>query len=258
MTLQYARLFQLRAGVSLIHEKGPLTKTELADELRDRRSIDATKDPSEGAEQIVSQLQAAHIIMTADEEYQLSTPDELHDSLENPVLLYAGTEIPGAGDERVQADRILTNLMYEYPMLLSLSKFVFRNAPIEEFEVKRELVDTSFLGDKLNSFTVEMGLNLLKDAEVIGESSNGYTRERWPIRLFAHVVEEEYHDLGGDEGSGINEPELFERLQTLYGIHRDTFDRLLTRLHNAGIVSEASYEELLLNTDTLEGAYIYE
>lgn len=258
MSLQYARLFQLRAGISLINEGGPLTKGELAEALQERRSIDASDDPTEGAGQIITQLRDAHLITETEDGYRLSTRAELTEAVKNTVLLYAGEEIPGAGDERAQADRILANMMYEYPMLISLSKFVYRNAPVEKFEVKRELIDTRFLGDKMNDFTIDMGLNLLSDAGVIQKSPNGYSRGRWPIRLFANVVYEEYFDLGGEEGGGVREPDLFERLQTLYGIKRGTFDRLLSRLHNAGVVSEASYEELLLNPETLEGANIHE
>lgn len=258
MSLQYARLFQLRAGISLINEEGPLTKEELAEALQERRSIDASDDPTEGADQIITQLRDSNLITETEQGYRLSTQSELIDSVENPILLYAGEEIPGAGDERAQADRILANMMYENPMLVSLSTFVYRNAPTEKFEVKRGLIDTRFLGDKLNDFTIDMGLNLLTDAGVIERSSSGFSRGRWPIRLFANVVYEEYFDLGGERGGGVREPDLFERLQTLYGIKRKTFDRLLSRLHSVGIVSEASYGELLLNPETLEGAHIHE
>lgn len=259
MTLQYARLFQLRAGISLINEKGSLTKSELAEALRQRKSIDAPEaEATEGADDIIAHLRQAHLITEVDGGYRLSTRGELADDVENTVLLYAGEEIPGAGDQRAQADRILANLMYQHPMLIVLSKYVYRHGPVKDFEVKREFDGEAFLGDKMNSFTIDMGLNLLGDGDVVRESANGYTVGRWPIRLFAHVVHEEYFDLGGGDGGGVKEPDLFERLQTLYGIDRDTFDTLLNRLHNSGVVSEASYGELLLNTDELEEAKIHE
>lgn len=258
MSLQYARLFQLRAGISLISQEGPLTKDQLAEALQERRSIEASDDPTEGADQIITQLRDSHLVMQTEDGYRLSTDSELADAVENTVLLYAGEEIPGAGGERAQADRILANMMYVNPMLISLSKFVYRHAPVEKFEVKRKLIDTRFLDDKLNDFTIDMGLNLLTDADVIEGSSDNLSRGRWSIRLFAHVVNEEYFDLGGEKGGGVREPDLFERLQTLYGIKSKTFDRLLSRLHNAGVVSEASYEELLLNPETLERANIHE
>lgn len=258
MSLQYARLFQLRAGISLMAESGSLTKDELANALQRRRSIEASDEPTEGADQIITQLHDAHILTETDEGYRLSTSTELSEEVENPALLYPGEEIPGAGDERTQADRILSNLMYEHPMLLCLSKYVFRNGPVKKFEIKQEHVDTNYLGDKMNSFTIDMGLNLLEDAEVIVESEDGYTGGRLPIRLFINVLREEYYELGGDVGGGVREPELFERLQTLYGVDRGAFDRHLSKLHGAGIVSEASYEELLLNPEKLEGANIHE
>ncbi|WP_336365136.1 hypothetical protein [Halalkalicoccus salilacus] len=251
-------MFQLRAGIVLINEGGPLTKKELAEALQERRSVEASDNPTKGADQIIAQLRDSHLITETKNGYRLSTRSELAEAIENTVLLYAGEEVPGAGDERAQADRILANMMYENPMLISISKFVYRNAPVEKFEVKRELIDTRFLDDKLNDFTIDMGLNLLTDSGVIKTSSSSLTRGRWPIRLFAHVVYEEYFDLGGEKGSGVREPDLFERLQTLYGIKHKTFNRLLSRLHNAGVVSEASYEELLLNLKTLEGANIHE
>jgi hypothetical protein len=258
MSLQYARLFQLRAGISHISQGGPLTKHELAEALQERRSIEASDNPTEGADQIITQLRDSHLVTETEDGHRLSMRLELADAVENTVLLYAGEEIPGAGGEQAQADRILANMMYENPMLISISKFVYRNAPVEKFEVKRKLIDTRFLDDKLNDFTIDMGLNLLTDAGIIEKSSSSISGGRWPIRLFAHIVYEEYSDLGDEKGGGVREPDLFERLQTLYGIKRKTFDRLLSRLHNAGVVSEASYEELLLNPETLEGANIHE
>lgn len=259
MTLQYARLFQLRAGISLINDEGPLTKDGLAEMLRKRKSVGADEQEAvEGAADIIAELRQAHLIMDTGSGYRLTTREELSNAVDNTILLYAGQEIPGAGNDRAQADRILANLMYNHPMLVVLSKYIYRNGPVKKHEVKRELTGDAFLGDKMNSFTIDMGLNLLSDAGVIEEAENGYRDGRWPIRLFANVVHEEYFDLGGDAGGGVREPEIFERLQTLYGIDRDTFDKKLTRLHNSGIVSEASYEELILNPETLEEANIHE
>ena len=259
MTLQYSRLFQLRAGISLISEEEPLTKDRLAEKLRDRKSFKASEsDAKEGAKDIIAHLRQAHLITEVEEGYRLSTREELSEEVDNTALLYAGREIPGAGDEREQADRILSNLMYQHPMLIILSKFVHHHAPVKKHEVKREFDGESFLDDKMNSFTINMGLNLLSDAEVVQASDNEFNRGKWPVRLFAHVVHEEYFDLGGDEGGGVREPELFERLQTMYGINRDTFDTLLNRLHNEGIISEASYEEIILNAEELKEANIHE
>jgi hypothetical protein len=259
MTLQYSRLFQLRAGISLINEEEPLTKDRLAERLRQRKSIDASEtDATEGANDIINHLRQAHLITEVEGGYRLSTREELSEAVDNTVLLYSGREVLGTGDEREQADRILSNLMYQHPMLIALSKFVYRYAPVKKYEIKREFDGESFLEDKMNSFTIDMGLNLLRDAEVIQASNNEFKGNRWPIRLFAHVVHEEYFDVGGDEDSGVREPELFERLQTMYGIDRGIFDTLLTRLHNERIISEAGYGELTLNAEVLKEANIHE
>jgi hypothetical protein len=261
MTLQYARLFQLRAGISLIAEHGGMTQDELAEALRQRKSIKAPDEAEEkvqGADDIIAHLQEAHLIKDTSDGYRLTTQDDLETTVGNTVLLYAGEAIPGAGDERTEADRILTNVMYEHPMLVVLTKYVYRYGPVQKYEVKREFDGEAFLDDKMNSFTIDMGLDLLDDAGVIEAGDTGFTRGRWPVRVFAHVVHEEYFDLGGDSGGGVREPDLFERLETLYGIKRSTFDTLLSRLHAEGIVSEASYEELILNANVLTGANIHE
>ena len=261
MSLQYSRLFQLRAGLLLINEEGPLNKDGLAEELRKRKSIDVAKKDEykkEGAKNIITQLRQADLIKEVEGGYGLTTSEELDESVDNRVLFYTGREVLGEVGEREQAERILSNIMYQHPMLIVLSKFVHRHAPVNKHEIKREFDGESFLDDKMNSFTIDMGLNLLSDAEVIQASDSKFNRGRWPIRLFAHVVHEEYFDLGGDEGGGVREPELFERLQIMYGINRDTFDKLLNRLHNEGIISEASYEEIILNSEALEEANIHE
>lgn len=259
MTLQYARLFQLRAGILLIAENGYMRREELAEALRQRKSIDAPDEEKvQGADDIITHLQEAHLITGEPNGYRLTTQEDLDRTIDNSALLYPGDAVPGAGEERTQADRILTNIMYEHPMLVILAKYIYRHGPVKDYEVKREFDGEEFLGDKMNSFTIDMGLNLLDDAGVIEEGSGGFMKGRWPVRLFAHVLHEEYSDLGGDHGGGVREPTLFERLETLYGINRSTFDTLLSRLHAEGVVSEASYEELILNPTVLRGANIHE
>jgi|AntDeeMetagen681_2_1112603.scaffolds.fasta_scaffold00142_2 hypothetical protein len=259
MTLQYARLFQLRAGLELIAERNQTTRDELADALRQRKNIDyPDKDATEGADDIITHLQNAYLIRETTDGYQLTTHDEVDDAVDNTILLHAGDEILGAGNERVQADRVLANIMYEHPMLVLLSKHVYRYGPVTSNEMKRKFDGEAFLKDKMNAFTIDMGLDLLTDADVIEQGQNGYTKGRWPVRLFTHIVYEEYTDLGGTADGGIREPQLFERLETLYGIDHNTFDRLLSRLQTEGIVSEASYEELIFNPKTIHGANIHE
>lgn len=258
MTIQYARLFQLRAGIDLIAADGPLTRGELADALRRRKDFTAEdKSAEKGAEDIINQLRNANLIREDESGYRLTTDEELETAVDNPILLYAGETIPGAGDARAQADRILANIMYEHPMLLILSKYVYRHAPVKRYELKREFDGHAFLGDKMNSFTIDMGTDLLDDAGTIKSGGPGYVRGRWPVRLFAHAVYEEFRDMAGASGS-VQESDLFERLETMYGINRGTFNRLLDRLRENGIVSEGSYEELLLNADQLTGARIHE
>lgn len=255
MTLQYARLFQLRAGVQLIAESREMSKEELTEALRQRKTIDADETSTEGADDIIEQLRDAQLITNSDGGYRLTSEEEFADN--GAVLTYSGQEVVGAEDKRAQADRILSNIMYQHPMLLILSKFIYRKGPVKDYEVMREFDGDAFIDDKMNQFTIDMGLDLLEDADVIESTETGYVQGRWPVRFFAHVVHEEYTDMIGDGGS-VREPALFERLETLYGIPRSTFDNYITRLHTAGIVSEGSYKQLILNEDVLEGAKIHE
>jgi hypothetical protein len=255
MTLQYARLFQLRAALQMI-AKTEMSKDELKEELRDRKSPEFHNlDSEEGAEDIIEGLSRANLVKEAGGTYQLTSEEDINN--ESSVLRYSGKEVLGAGDEKAQAERILANIMYQHPMLLPLSKFVYRNGPVKKYEAQREFDGEDFIGDKMNQFTIKMGLDLLSDANVIEECEAGYVQESWPIRSFAHIVYEEYSDLVGDSGS-VRESDLFERIQNLYGISRSTFDNHIAKLHSAGIVSEGSYEQIILNEDVLEGARIHE
>lgn len=255
MTLQYARLFQLRAGIQLI-AKAEKSKDELVEELRERKSSEFHDlDSKKGAEDIIEGLNSANLVKEADGKYQLTSEDDIGNK--NSVLRYSGKEVVGAGDERVQAERILANIMYQHPMLLPLSKFIYRNEPIKKYEAQREFDGEEFIHDKMNQFTIKVGIDLLKDANVIEKSEAGYVQGRWPIRLFANIVHEEYSDLV-DDGGSVREPDLFERIENLYGISRSTFDDCIAKLHSAGIVSERSYKQIILNEDVLEGARIHE
>jgi hypothetical protein len=243
----------------LIGSDGPLSKSELAEMLRKRKDFDVAKqNKAEGAEDIIEGLLSAHLVTESDDGYRLTSGTDLAAAVENTTLLYTGEDAYAAGDERAQADRILSNIMYEYPMLIQLSKFVFKNGPVKSSEVKKEFDGTDYLGDSMNSFTIDMGLNLLSDAGVIEESAKGYLGKRCPIRLFAHIVYEEITLLTEKETESVREPELFEQIETMYGIKKDSFDRLLSQLHSAGIVSESSYEELILNTRELKNTNIHE
>lgn len=258
MTIQYARLFLLRAGISLIAKDGPLTKDELADSLRQRKDFRETDtEADEGAEDIVEHLQSVHLITRTESGYRLTTTAELEQAVENSVLMYAGETVPGADSQSTQADRILANTMYAFPMLVILAKYVYRHGSAKTNRLKREFDGDAFLGDRMNSFTIDMGLNLLTDAGAIQRERGRYERGEWPIRVFVHVAVEEFQEMAGDSES-VREPALFERLEMMYGIDRPTFDRLLSRMIESGIFSEGSYEELLLNDDRLTGARIHE
>lgn len=256
MSLQYARLYQLRSALQLLDEEGSMTKSELTEALRQRKALGGDQEKTEGADDIIEQLQSGNLITKVDDTYQLTKGTDESREL-NSVLIYSGEEAVAAGDDRAQGNRILANLMYEHPMLIILTKFVYRNGPVKMYELKQEFNGEEFLGDKLNQFTIEVGMKLLNDADVIESTNNGFIKERWPIRVFAHIVHEEYNDLVGNRGS-VAESELFERIEMLYGVSQATFDRLLTRLHSDGIVSERSYGELILNEDVIEEANIYE
>lgn len=259
MALQYARLFQLRAGIQLIGDEGPLSKEELSEMLRQRKDFDVTKqNKNEGAEDTIGGLRRAYLVVESDDTYRLTTEADLEKLVQQQTLLYTGTAAYGAGDERAQADRILANIMYEHPMLIRLSKYVFQRGPVKAYEVKKEFDGTDYLGDVMNSFTIDMGLNLLTDAGVIEDTHNGYKSGRWPVRLFAHIVYEEVSDLTGKETESVREPKLFERIETLYGIDMDVFDKLTSQLHAEGIISESSYEELILHPDKLTNTNIHE
>lgn len=259
MALQYARLFQLRAGIQLIGDGGPLSKGELAEMLRQRKNFDADdQDSTKGAQDIIDGLRRAYLVVESSDGYHLTDESDLKKLVGDRTLLYTGQSAYGAGDERAQADRILANVMYEHPMLIQLSKYVFKRGPVKSYEAKKEFDGTDYLGDVMNSFTIDMGISLLSDAGVIEDTDNGYTGSRWSVRLFTHVVYEEVDDLIDKETASVREPELFERIETVYGIDRETFDRLLSQLHAEGIVSESSYEELILNPETLSNTNIHE
>ncbi|GAB3680393.1 hypothetical protein GCM10028857_03060 [Salinarchaeum chitinilyticum] len=259
MALQYARLFQLRAGIQLIGDEGPLSKNELAEMLRQRKDFDVGDQVStDGAEDIIGGLRRAYLVVESSDGYRLTNESDLEELVGDQTLLYTGESAHGAGDERAQAERILANIMYEHPMLIQLSKYVFQRGPVKSYEAKKKFDGTDYFGDVMNSFTIDMGINLLSDAGVFEDTANGYTGSRWPVRLFTHVVFEEVSDLIDKETESVREPKLFERIETIYGIDRVAFDRLLSQLHAEGIVSESSYEELILNPETLSNTNIHE
>ena len=101
MTLQYARLFQLRAGIQLIGESDSMSKEELTEALRQRKTIDADETATEGADDIIEQLCDANLIKNSGESYRLTSEEEFKDK--GVVLTYSGEEVVGrrsAGSSR--------------------------------------------------------------------------------------------------------------------------------------------------------------
>lgn len=259
MTLQYARIFQLRAGLNILHNEGPLKKEPLVDSLVRRKSVNADlPDSEEGAEDIITELKNTWLVISDGEILKLSRDTDLPKGKES-LFLYSGKSTATAGGSDVQAHRILTNVISAYPELILLTKHIYRHGPMKDYELKREFDGKQFQGNKMNSFTIDICLHLLNDAGAIESTDRGYLSGRWPEQVFAYVTGEEYRGLvDGSKEMNVKQSRLFERIETLYGIDRDTFERLLSRLQRRGIVTEGSYEELNIDIATLREAGIYE
>jgi hypothetical protein len=93
---------------------------------------------------------------------------------------------------------------------------------------------------------------------LLSESTREFLFGEWSVGLLAHAMFEELVDCTDKNTESVREQELFARIKTVYGIDRETFDRLLSQLHAEGIVSESSYEELILNPETLSNTNIHE
>ncbi|MCO8242980.1 hypothetical protein [Haladaptatus sp. AB643] len=260
MTLQYARPYLLRAGINVLGENGKQQKDHLVTEIRNRKSLGANQpDSDKGAKDIISELQNIHLVIIEESNLvRLSSEDDIPGGREG-VFLHTGKQVAETVDTRTQMDRLFTNLAHEYPELIIITKFIFRNGPVKDHEIKREFDGQTFRGNKMNEFTLSMSQHILRDSGVIEDTDRGVVGASWPEQAFAHILGEEFNDLtDGDDSKNVKEPVLFERLETMYGVDRNTFDRLLSRLQRYGIVAEGSYEEMTIDLSALMEAHIYE
>lgn len=259
VTLQYSRFYQLYAAIKLLAEDETYTQDTLREALVARKDLDANlPDSEEGAKDIIEELGNALLIHEEDGQIQLTAEDNLPD---DSGLLFSGkavSESIRAADDTEAYRRILTNLTYAHPELLNIAKEVYRNKPLEKFEIKQALAGTESFGNKLNDFTINIGVELLSDASVIQKSDRGYTDGSCPISLLAHFIYEEFDSLASDDEDGVSEQELFERLELMYGIEKSTFEDHLSRLQRHGFVIPGSYGEITLEKDAFNTARIHE
>ena len=270
MTLQYARLYQMRACIRLLAEEGPLSQDELTAELVSRKHLDATlPDSEEGVDDVIGECRQTHLVTKTGDQVQLTTHNDIEEVDRKHHFVHSGKDVAGAVSEREEADRILANIIDRYPNLIPLARTVHERGPMESFELKQEFDGQSVFGERLNSFTIDMGLGLLTDVEVIEEISGGYVGRRWPGQLFAHVLVDEYLDMTGigmsladadvtEEAVSVNEGDLYERLETVYGMDRGTFESKIDAMQLRGLVSEESYDQVVLKLNEFDGTHIHE
>ena len=259
MTLQYARFYQLYAASKLLTEVEGYTKESLRSALVARKDLGANlPDSEEGAKDVIEELENALLVHEHDEAVRLTNSEMLSDASSHIFSGKAVSESIQAADDTEAYNRILTNLIYAHPELLNIAKEIYRNKPLKKFEVKRALAGTQPFGNKLNDFTIDVGIELLSDADVIIETDQGYTDGRCPLSLLAHIVYEEYQNLASGENGGVSEQGLFERIELMYGIEKSTFDKHLSRLQRLGLVTPGSYGEVTLEKESFTSARIHE
>ncbi len=259
VTLQYSRFYQLYAAVQLVANDEAYTKQSLRESLAARKDLDANlPDSEEGAKDVIEEMKNAQLIQETDGQIQLTSEAELP---QNSRLLFSGKAVSEsiyAANDTEAYDRILTNLTYAHPELLTIAREVYRNKPLEKFEIKRAIAGDAPFGNKLNDFTIDIGVELLSDADVIRKSDRGYTDGRCPITLLAHLMYEEYEAVASGDENGVSEQELFERIELMYGIEKSTFENHLSRLQRHGFITPGSYGEITLDKDAFNAARIHE
>ncbi len=260
----------MRACIRLLADEGPLALDELTAELVSRKNLDANlPDSEEGVEDVIGECRQTHLVMKDGDQLRLTSRDDLEEMDRGQQFIHSGQDVAGAVSEREEADRILANIIDRYPNLIPLVRTVHERGPVESFEIKKEFDGQSVFGEKLNSFTIDMGLELLTDSEVIEEVPGGYVGRRWPDQLFAHVLVDEYLDITGlgesladadvtEEAVSVNEGDLYERLETVYGMDRATFETKLDAMQLRGLVSEESYDQVVLKLNEFDGTHIHE
>ncbi|MDS0259968.1 hypothetical protein NDI56_11235 [Haloarcula sp. S1CR25-12] len=246
------------AAIKLLTEDDSYTNDSLRSALVERKNLGANQpDSEEGAEDVIKELQNALLLLEDDDNIRLTADADV---THNSELLYSGKEVSEsiqAADDTEAYERILTNLTYAHPELLSIAKEVYRNKPLEKYEIKRQLAGLDPFGNKLNDFTIDVGINLLTDADVLRKTDRGYVDGTCPITLLAHILYEEYEAITGND-NGVTEQELFERLELMYGVEKSTFEKHLSRLERAGFVTPSSYGELTIDKDAFTSARIHE
>jgi len=247
------------AAVKLLAEDETYTQDMLCDALVARKDLGANLPGSkEGAKDVIEELSNAQLIHKKEDQIQLTSGDNLP---HNSGLLFSGKAVSESirtADDTEAYQRILSNLTYAHPELLNIAKEIHRNKPLEKFEVKRTLAGTEPFGNKLNDFTIDIGVELLSDAGVIKKSDRGYVDGSCPISLLAHVLYDEYETLASDDEDGVAEQELFERIELMYGINKSTFGNYMSRLQRQGFITPGSYGEITLNKNAFNGARIHE
>lgn len=247
------------AAIKLLTEVESFSKVSLRSSLVARKDLDANlPDSEEGAKDVIEELENALLIHEDNGTVHLTTDERLSDESQ---LLFSGAAVSQsiqAANDTESYERILTNFTYAHPELLDIAREVYRNKPLQKYEVKRALAGREPFGNKLNEFTIDVGIELLSDADVIRESDKGYVDGACPITLLAHILYEEYENLRSNAGDGVSEQELFERIELMYGIERSTFENHLSRLQRNGFVTPGSYGELTLDKGAFTSTRIHE
>ncbi len=259
MTLQYSRFYQLYAGIKLLSEDEPYSNESLRSALVARKDLGANlPDSEEGAKDVIEELENALLIYEEEEVIRLTTNEMVTD---NSPLIFSGkavSESIRAANDTEAYDRILTNLTYAHPELLDIAREIYRNKPLQKYEVKRALAGNEPFGNKLNDFTIDIGIELLCDADTIRNTDKGYVDGDCPVSLLGHILYEEYKALASDEEDSVSEQELFDRIELMYGINKSTFENHLSRLQRDGLVTPGSYGEITLHKKEFKSACIHE
>jgi len=262
MTLQYARFYALYSAIRLIgnEEADELEKDRLIEELVVRKDLQANPDKESGARDLIFELERAYLLTEDVDGYRLTTSKDLPDlDLDEPYL-YPGMAVYESirVNDRVEANnRILTSLIYAHPELLTIALKVYKRPNINEKELKRQLNGEAPFGNNLNNFTLNLGIKLLSDANVVKEQDSMLVSGMPSLSVFARILYEEFVDNGGVD-TALARKELFGSMQMKYDIDRDTFDRHLNRLEQVGLVSRGSYESITIDDAALQEVRIHE
>lgn len=260
MTLQYSRFYTLYSAIRVVGEtEERIPRDELLKELVARQDLEANPEKESGARDILLELRNAALLVD-DDGYRLTKEEDLPELDLDSQFLYSGSEVYQSIEinDTVEAqDRILTNLAYSHPELLRIASTVFNKPGINKNELEHQLDGEAVFGNKLNSFTISMGVDLLSDAGVIREQDSRLVSGQLALSVFANLLYKELHQEG-DVQQGLSERELFSRFEMKYGIDRDTFDRYINRLDRTALIDTGSYQSLEMNPSAFREARIHE